>query len=151
LRFVQELGELDPYDLKTLAQFDLLADPSAHPVQAPIGAEAVGGPPPRAAARRLALEALGAALASTVPRAEVAGRRVTRSIEQLSADLGFITPAEPVVRRYDLRLPPAAAEAVSRRVSYTVLASRPAERRRVAVIVREEAGRPATYRTVHSR
>ena len=33
-RFVEEVGELDPVDLKTLAQFNLLGDPSVHPARA---------------------------------------------------------------------------------------------------------------------
>lgn len=31
-QFIQQVGELDPVDLKTLAQFSLLGDPSIHPV-----------------------------------------------------------------------------------------------------------------------
>ncbi len=34
-RFVQQAGELDPYDLKTLGQFNVLGDPSIHPVVVP--------------------------------------------------------------------------------------------------------------------
>jgi hypothetical protein len=162
LRFVQELGELDPYDLKTVAQFDLLGDPSAHPVRAVTVPEAIGAvavpsaAPPRAAARRLGLAALGEALAAAVPRSALEGRRVPKSAERLAADYGFAPPAagiaeRPIVRRYDLRPPPATRETAPRRVTYTVLAARPAEQRRVAVVVREEAGRPASYRTVHSR
>ena len=30
-KFVQQTAELDPIDLKTLAQFNLLGDPSIHP------------------------------------------------------------------------------------------------------------------------
>jgi hypothetical protein len=40
---------------------------------------------------------------------------------------------------------------VAARVRYTVVAARPTEQRRTAVVVREEAGRPPTYRTLHSR
>ena len=34
-RFVQQTAELDPVDLKTLGQFNLLGDPSIHPVESP--------------------------------------------------------------------------------------------------------------------
>jgi Peptidase family C25 len=177
LRFVQEMGELDPYDLKTLVQFDLLGDPSVHPVKAPVPVApptavagvpvggvtpevAVAASPPRVAARRLALEALGGALGRTALRTLPVGRRSTRSARRLADAVGFPPPeapagvepaARPIVRRYDLRPPSPAAEPVAGRVRYTVVAARPTERRRTAVVVREETGRPATYRTLHSR
>jgi len=34
-KFIEQSGELDPYDLKTLSQFNLLGDPSIHPVAKP--------------------------------------------------------------------------------------------------------------------
>lgn len=34
-KFVGQAGELDPYDLKTLGQFNVLGDPSIHPVKLP--------------------------------------------------------------------------------------------------------------------
>ena len=34
-QFVADTGQMDPFDLKTLAQFYLLGDPSVHPVNAP--------------------------------------------------------------------------------------------------------------------
>jgi hypothetical protein len=121
---------------------------------------AVAASPPRVAARRLALEALGGALARSVLRTLPAGRRATRSAQRLADDVGFAPPeppagaapaARPVVRRYDLRPPSVAAEPVAARVRYTVVAARPTEQRRTAVVVREETGRPATYRMLHSR
>jgi Peptidase family C25 len=137
-RFVQELGELDPYDLKTLAQFDLLGDPSVHPVLA--------APTPKSltTSRRVALRAQGEALSAAVPRVGPA-RQSSRPIQRLAADLGVAPPAGAVARRYDLRQPAAAP------VTYTVLASRPTTSRRTAVVIREEPGRPTTIRTLHSR
>jgi hypothetical protein len=164
LRFVQELGELDPYDLKTVVQFDLLGDPSAHPVlaattpetpaprAAPRGAALAASPvPPRAAARRRALLALGEALAVTVPRSAPDPSAAEVDVPQLARDLGVPPPPEPVARRYALRPPAVAAGLAAREVTYTVLASRPAADRRMALVVREEPGQPVTYRTVHSR
>jgi hypothetical protein len=42
-QFIQASGTLDPADVKTLGQFNLLGDPSVHPVQAPPGIS--GGDP----------------------------------------------------------------------------------------------------------
>jgi hypothetical protein len=163
LRFVQELGELDPYDLKTVVQFDLLGDPSAHPVLAGTTPEspapkevrrdavAASPVPPRTSARRLALQALGEALAGAVPRSAPEPSTATVNVTRLARDLGITPPVAPVARRYELRLPAVAAERAVGRVTYTVLASRLAADRRVAVVVREEPGQPVTYRTVHSR
>src|SRR4029078_11256141 len=44
-RYVREIVDLDPTDLKTLAQFMLLGDPSIHPVRSaatPVSAKAAG-------------------------------------------------------------------------------------------------------------
>lgn len=90
-RFVREVAPMTPADLKTLAQFDLLADPSVQPVLAAqavgpapkSGARSTGGAAPAGAApaggaragRRRALAASGRALDASVPRA---GQRRTR-------------------------------------------------------------------------
>ena len=42
-RYVEQVGELDPVDLKTLAQFNLLGDPSLHPAQVPTATEVPKG------------------------------------------------------------------------------------------------------------
>jgi len=82
-RFVRETGTMTPIDLKTLAQFDLLGDPSLVAVRLPgSGApKAVGDPTANAlgvpagvslSQRRKVLAATGRALNGSVPRA---GRR----------------------------------------------------------------------------
>jgi hypothetical protein len=79
-RFVRESGAMAPEDLKTLAQFDLLGDPSLHAVvlAAPHAApaEAAVAPKGRRAGRRAALAATGRALDGAVGRA---GRRRRRA------------------------------------------------------------------------
>lgn len=88
-RFIRESGSMAPEDLKTLAQFDLLGDPSLAPV-ALAGRPAPAGPAPKAAAaepqaalaqRRTVLAATGRALSAAVPRAG----RLRRGPSHLSA------------------------------------------------------------------
>src|SRR4051794_2885405 len=58
-RFVRETNVLDPADLKTLAQFSLMGDPSIHPVAPPAKPKAVGDPGAARDARRANLAAQG--------------------------------------------------------------------------------------------
>lgn len=101
-------GELDPVDLKTLAQFLLLGDPSVHPVVprttagAPSHAAAAaahgraaslaGAVPAARAARRATLAAVGSALETAVlrPRARV---RPGPAAERVVALAGAVDPA----------------------------------------------------------
>lgn len=70
-RYIRETGAMGPEDLKTIAQFDLLGDPSLVPVLTP-GRGAVpakGLPQPGLAQRRAVLRATGRSLGDSVPRA----------------------------------------------------------------------------------
>jgi hypothetical protein len=70
-RYIRETGALGPEDLKTIAQFDLLGDPSLVPVATP-GRVIPGGkglPQQSLTQRRAVLRATGRALDATVPRA----------------------------------------------------------------------------------
>ncbi len=112
-RFARESGALAPEDLKTLAQFDLLGDPSLHPVSlaaphgAPVGPVGpVGLVEPTTSAtdpgttttrgarrsRRAALAAEGRALDRTLSRAERrsadAGPDPVTTAEELAAGAG---------------------------------------------------------------
>lgn len=72
-RFVQQTAELDPMDLKTLAQFSLLGDPSAHPARVPnattvpAGVKAADAQRMQRRERRAKLRAAGDALEATQP------------------------------------------------------------------------------------
>lgn len=73
-RYVRESGALNPVDLKTLAQFDLLGDPSVVPVALPDrtppkGAHGQALASPTLGRRRSVLAAAGRALSTSVPRA----------------------------------------------------------------------------------
>jgi hypothetical protein len=99
-RYIREAGSLTPFDLKTLAQFDLLGDPSL--VCVPIAGGTSAAPkalaaPPAAQTltlqqRRVVLAATGRALAASVPRA---GRhkRTGASATELAAAAG-LPPAQ---------------------------------------------------------
>jgi hypothetical protein len=85
-RYVREAGAMGPEDLKTLAQFDLLGDPSLQPVAVPgrpaapkLLAKAVVPPGQIAglAQRRAVLRASGQALAASVPRSSSTRVRTT--------------------------------------------------------------------------
>lgn len=72
-RFVRQVAELDPADLKTLAQFSLLGDPSLQPVrvasasQVPKGIAAADAMRLQRRDRRDRLRSAGAELAATTP------------------------------------------------------------------------------------
>ena len=112
LAFIQQLAIADPTDLKTLAQFNLMGDPSLHPVAAvPHGVDATiaaapagraqpaaGAAEVRAASRRLRrahLAALGSVVAQAVAVADVRsrGRAAPRTRTLLEAELGAPAPA----------------------------------------------------------
>jgi len=76
-RYIRETGAMGPEDLKTIAQFDLLGDPSLVPVETPgrVVAGAKGVPQQSLAQRRAVLRATGRALDATVPRASTTRAR----------------------------------------------------------------------------
>jgi len=76
-RYIRETAAMGPEDLKTIAQFDLLGDPSLVPVETP-GRVIPGGkgvPQQSLAQRRAVLRATGRALDATVSRASVTRAR----------------------------------------------------------------------------
>jgi hypothetical protein len=110
-RFVQQTRELDPTDLKTLAQFGLLGDPSLHPARVPSATGVPQGLPALQAQRlqrserRAALRATGQWLGATKPAtsqplpastASASLRRALANIAEragLAADQAFVTYA----------------------------------------------------------
>jgi len=110
-RFVQQTSELDPTDLKTLAQFNLLGDPSLHPARLPAATGLPEGLQPAEAQRmqrrerRVALRAAGDFLRDHKPataqpqppsRPSAALRRALSGIAQragLPTDQAFVTYA----------------------------------------------------------
>lgn len=84
-RFVAQTGQMDPIDLKTLAQFCLYGDPSIHPVRLPTPTRVPASVEPDKAQRvarrerRARLKATGEFLLGTKPTASKAAKRVRRS------------------------------------------------------------------------
>ena len=76
-RYIRETGAMGPEDLKTIAQFDLLGDPSLVPVATPgrVIPGAKGVPQQSLAQRRVVLRATGRALDASVPRASTTQAR----------------------------------------------------------------------------
>jgi hypothetical protein len=89
-QFVQQTAELDPVDLKTLGQFNLLGDPSIHPAKVttatkiPKGIDAEQSSRVERRARRAKMRAEGELLKKTKP---TASRKATKA------------PKSPAVRR----------------------------------------------------
>jgi hypothetical protein len=174
--FVGGATQLDPFDEKTLAQFNLMADPSIHPVSpappsvavAPKLAKAIG---PQLLAlltgradRRRQLEAAGESLASAASFAVKAVRRkvgagVKRTLRQLAKEARL--PMD-TLRTFSVRGPRSAplrkslAAKVARTTAFHVLfgdgppADAPIIRVR-ALIAKEQDGRIVSYEEVHSR
>jgi hypothetical protein len=156
LRFVQEAGELDPIDLKTVAQFDLLGDPSIHPALAPQSApqpkrvragarRAAPLDPGRSAARRTTLAAMGDAVERSVARVDPRPRRSGISAARVAEVSGISGRRLGPVRTYVANSRAAGAP----NVRYHV-ASEPVGRGRRTVVVRDSAGR-LSARVVLSR
>jgi Peptidase family C25 len=84
-RFVQQTAELDPVDLKTLAQFNLLGDPSVHPAAVasatsiPRGIDVAESKRQARRERRAKLCATGEFLKQTKPTASRKARKVHKS------------------------------------------------------------------------
>lgn len=137
-RFVQELGELDPVDLKTLIQFDLLGDPSLHPVKVAPPKHARKGSGAARAARRATMAGVGNALAMVTSRASSAPARVGRSrAGAVAAEAGVAVAPEAVVTTFR------STAQVPTRARFHVIADG-AE----LTVVREEPGTAPTSRTV---
>ena len=171
-RFIQSQAFLDPTDVKTLAQFALLGDPSAVPFVAASGTAggSAGGmtaapkfgarrpliAPPTASAsigtRRHTLAAIGEALHRTTvscsPTSRPRARMTHRSLGTL---LGRTLPAETHIRTFDAERadgPLPRGSAPRAQVAFLPPTSREAAS---LVVVREDAGGPPDVRVVLRR
>jgi hypothetical protein len=115
-QFVQSQSFLDPTDIKTLAQFNLLGDPAAVPFvvsnHIKPKAKTVPTPPTSQAVlmRRHQLASVGAALTrSTYACAETARRRATLGRDTLAGLLGGTVPAATTIRTFEATPPQAHA------------------------------------------
>jgi hypothetical protein len=126
-KFVEQTGELDPVDLKTLAQFSLLGDPSVvpavvpSPTGVPKGVDAEQGERQARQQRRAKLRAVGQMLQESKPTASKKARAVRKS--------ETVRKAVPAASRY-----------------YVAVYLPKKEYLRVAAVAKEVSGRIVGYR-----
>lgn len=139
--YVFTKSSLGPVDLKTLAQFVLLGDPSIQPVrrEAPDSAEPDADPAGRRTARRRRLRANGRSLQRTTTRTEaVPTARSARRTADLVTALG--RPLEETGRVRTYRVVAAPDAPAGPRERYHVM-TRPGRTGPSLLVAREEAGR----------
>jgi len=160
-RFVEQVGELDPVDLKTLGQFNLLGDPSIHPVVitsptgVPKGVDVEKSKRDERQQRRAKLRAVGELLQKTKPTASQKARKVRKSptvrkaLANIARKAGIGTRKE--FTAYNVKMPTGVrrrgtktAPTASR---YYVAVYRPrVDEHSVAAVAREVGGRITGYR-----
>jgi hypothetical protein len=164
-RFVQQTAELDPIDLKTLGQFNLLGDPSIHPARiasatsVPKGVDTDQSRRQERRERRSKLRAVGELLQETKPTASQKAARVRKSaaVQKALANIA----REAGIRRkeftaFDVKTPKGARRGGSKSAPtasrYYVAVYRPKKRSRrtdapsVAAVAKEVSGRIVGYR-----
>ena len=175
-RYVQQVNELDPIDLKTLAQFYLLGDPSVQPVKVdsptrtpPAGTRGVAKRSVRAA-RRANTKRIGDLLRETKPTAShptapTRSPSVRRQLREIAKQIGaspaasFTAFAVECAGRLDgrKRAPRRAAETSDTADKYHLLVTtadhlaKADVGSRVAVVARETSQRIVAYRVYYQR
>jgi hypothetical protein len=158
-RFVQQTGELDPVDLKTLAQFNLLGDPSIHPAEiesatgVPKGIDAADANRQQRRERRAKLQATGEFLKANKPTASRKAKDVRKSptvrkaLKNIAREAGI---ARKEFTAYTVKTPPAArgrgSKASPAASRYYVAVYKTKARRSVAAVAKEVSGRIVGYR-----
>lgn len=165
-RFVQQTAELDPVDLKTLGQFNLLGDPSIHPAAVasatiiPKGVDVGQSNRLQRHERRAKAKAEGELLQKTKPTASRKARKVRKSPTVKKALANIARQAGIGARKdftaYDVKTPkgarPRGSKATPVASRYYVAVYRPEERsggaesRSVAAVAKEVNGRIVGYR-----
>ena len=160
-KFVEQVGELDPMDLKTLGQFNLLGDPSIHPVQivsptgVPKGVDVEKSKREERRQRRSKLRDMGELLQETKPVAAqkaVKARKspaVRKALANIARKAGIGTRKD--FTAYKVKMPKGvrrtgtkAAPVASR---YYVAVYRPeGDAHSVAAVAKEVGGRITAYR-----
>jgi hypothetical protein len=160
-QFVSQVGELDPVDLKTLAQFNLLGDPSVVPAVVPSATSV-----PKSAdtdkneregrhQRRAKARVFGQMLQDTKPTASKKASKVRKSptvstaLRNIAKQAGIGTKRDFMA--FKVKTPKAArlrgSKAVSAASRYYVAVYKPGEDKlRVAAVAKEVSGRIVGYR-----
>jgi len=169
-RFVQQTAELDPVDLKTLAQFNLLGDPALHPAIVPSATGVPRGDNAEESIRqarrerRAKLHATGEFLQQTKPTASQKARKVRKSSTVRKALINIARTAGIGTRKdftaFDVKAPkgarPRGTKATPVASRYYVAVYRPgkkpgADSRSVAVVAKEVGSRIVGYRIYKER
>jgi hypothetical protein len=160
-QFVAQTGELDPMDLKTLAQFSLLGDPSVVPAKVPSATTVPKGvdtdQSERLARRerRAKLRAVGQLLQETKPTASKKANKVRKSetvhkaLRNIAKEAGIGSKRDFMA--FTVKTPrgarPRGSKAVPAASRYYVAVYRPKkEYASVAAVAKEVAGRIVGYR-----
>lgn len=159
-QFVAQTAELDPMDLKTLAQFSLLGDPSIHPAIVATATNVVKGvdadQSKRQARRerRAKLRATGEMLQETKPTASRKATNVRKSptvrkaLRNIAREAGIGTKRE--FTAFDVKTPKGARRRGSKAVPvasrYYVAVFRPKSAHSIAAVAKEVSGRIVGYR-----
>ncbi|MGI8759494.1 MAG: hypothetical protein ACR2K0_09340 [Acidimicrobiales bacterium] len=141
-RFALEHGELDPIDLKTLVEFDLLGDPSITPVQVPVAKSAptaMRSTSVGARLRRQVLARVGDGLTDSIVRAAPDAVRSSSSRVRAVADQAGVQVVQGAALQTYRTSP-----AVASRTAFHLLTA-PDGR---ITILRDEPGQSPTARTV---
>ena len=167
--YVRQTGQMDPMDLKTLAQFCVYGDPSVTPVATdtpttvPKGMDAADADRLGRRERRQKLVVSGRELQATKP---IAGRpdparrvppEVKRVLSGLARDAGLSGRRDFASFRVDPRRPGKAAKAAAGADRYHVLVAEAPRQppnpaiKKVAVVARQLGGRIVAYRVYYSR
>ena len=165
-QFVQQTAELDPIDLKTLGQFNLLGDPSIHPAvttsatSIPKGVDTHQSSRLDRRARRAKMRAEGELLQETKPSASRKATKVRRSAAVRRALANIAREAGIGTRKdftaFDVKTPkrarPRRSKAAPVASRYYVAVYRPkngsrdTDARSVAAVAKEVSGRIVGYR-----
>lgn len=168
-RYAEESTELDPTDLKTLAQFTLLGDPSVHPVKVPDpalvpkGVDSVAARRGSRRERRAKLAAMGRFLKATKPTASRAQATyapppaVRRALDGIARNAGVDDGSRfrmfPVRRPARATGPQGKAAGFARR--YFVAVQKPrgvgTAPRVLAIVARDVGGRIVNFRVYERR
>jgi hypothetical protein len=167
-RFIQQTAELDPVDLKTLGQFNLLGDPSIHPAvvtsatSVPKGIDTKRSDRQERGERRAKLRAMGKLLQETKPTASRKASNVRKSatvrkaLTNIAREAGFGTRKEFIA--FNVKAPkgarPRGSKAAPVASRYYVAVYRPTPKKRsskaeplsVAAVAKEVSGRIVGYR-----
>jgi len=167
-RFVERCAQMDPMDLKTLAQFCVYGDPSVQPVAEEEPEDLPGGVAPEAAARfrrserRAKLRETGDFLRDTKPTASKRqkGARAPRKARPALANIARKggLPSGQAFSAFRVRGVPRVTGEAAKVASapsryYLAVGPRggPRGRFRVAVVAKEVSGRIVDYRIYHER